>query len=227
MSAQETPQPSDEREPEEAEGFTALVRRIAAHGVTPEDRLERLLSERRRELEEHVARLEESAADLARREELLRDSRASLERLLRLGTSDLDHRELDLTRLVAELEAREQRLHEEQAELARRRGELGAVELKRASLEQRERALEERERTFGERAQPSVRDEPDAAETAALLAFVPGARYRLVELDNVSAAPGETIVIEGEDYVIARTGISPLPGDRRRCAYLLGKAPSV
>lgn len=199
MSAQETPQPYPD--------------------LPPEERLERLLSERQRQLEEHVARLEESALDLERREDLLRDSRASLERLLRLGSSDLDSRELDLTRLVAELEARERRLREEQAELARRRSELGAVELKRASLEQRERALEERERALGERA---AQRESTPVETTEL-AFVPGARYRLVELEHVSVAPGETLVVEGEEYIVARTGASPLPGDRRRCAYLVAR----
>jgi DNA repair exonuclease SbcCD ATPase subunit len=231
MSARERPQPNEEHRPhDEAEGFAALVHRILARGVTPEERLDQLLRERRRELEGHVARLEETAVDLERREGLLRDSRASLERLLRLGTSDLDSRELDLARLIGDLESRERRLREEEAELARRRGELGAVELKRASLEQRERALEEREEQVSEReAQLAGRDgvasadavEPSAAESASLLAFVPGSRYRLVELEHAAVSAGDRLIVEDDEYVVARAGASPLPGDRRRCAYLV------
>jgi len=200
---------------------TKQTPQLAAQGGTPEERLERLLTERQRELEEKVARLEESALDLERREGLLRDSRASLERLLRLGSSDLDNRELDLTRLVAELEAREQRLHEEEEQLARRRAELGAVELKRASLEQRERALEERERVLG---QPGGNGAPAETEATIVLAFVPGPQYRLVELAPVSARPGEALAVEGDEYTVARVGPSPLPGDSRRCAYLVARS---
>lgn len=202
------------------------MHRIVAQGVTPEERLEQLLRERRRELEEHVARLEETAVDLERREGLLRDSRASLERLLRLGTSDLDSRELDLTRLIAELDDRERRLREGEADLARRRGELGAVELKRASIEQRERALDEREARLEGRDSVAFRSGAEAseAEPAALLAFVPGSRYRLVELDPALVSAGDTLVVEEEEYVVARTGASPLPRDRRRCAYLVSAA---
>jgi hypothetical protein len=42
-----------------------------------------------------------------------------------------------------------------------------------------------------------------------------------VELADVAPAPGETLVLEGERYLVARIGASPLPGDPRRCAYLL------
>ena len=43
------------------------------------------------------SRLRESIAELEHREELLRDSRASVERMLRMGTSDLEAREAELT----------------------------------------------------------------------------------------------------------------------------------
>ena len=86
-----------------------------------------------------------SMADLERREELLRDMRASVERLLRLGTKDLTEREVELQELGREFMEREARLSAEEAELNRRRSELGAVELKREAVEQRERALAARE----------------------------------------------------------------------------------
>ena len=222
---------SDERDPpeERADRLGALVRRILAHSVTAEERLERFFAERRRELAEHTARLEETVADLERREELLRDARASVERLLRVGTSDLDARESDLARLVRELEEREARLREEEDELARRRSQLGAVELKRAAVDQRERAFEAREAQAStreaqleERERAVGSDAEDEAHTPTpLLLFVPGQAYRLVEIERVPLRRGDAFELDGEEYVVSRTGPSPLPSDSRRCAYLV------
>ena len=108
------------------------------------------------ELDEHAARLHESIAELERREELLRDSRASVERMLRLGTSDLEAREAELSEFVRELTEREARLSEAEADVARRRQDLGAVELKRAAVERRERAARGT-RAISSNARPSSR----------------------------------------------------------------------
>lgn len=202
----------------------AVVRRILASEFDGEQRLEELLAERRHEIEEQAARLAETVQDLERREQLLRDSRASLERLLRLGTSDLESRESELVQLVRDVTAREERVRADEAELARRREELGAVELKRAALERRERALDEREDAIVERDAPdtaSADHSEDGVPPAALLAFVPGTEYRLRELDGVQLAPGATLSLEGDEYVVSRVGPSPLPADARRCAYLV------
>jgi hypothetical protein len=202
------------------------MRKVLGGGTPPEE-LEGLLAERRRELEAQAAALENSIADLERRESLLRDSRASLERLVRLGTSDLDSRESELAELIRELTAREERLQEAESELTRRRSELGAVELRRASVEQRERALAEREVALEERELGSGVDEPQvvsaapALETAVELAFVPGGRYRLAEIGDAVLEPGSTFTLDDEEYLVARIGPSPLPGDSRRCAYLV------
>jgi chromosome segregation ATPase len=193
-------------------------------GDVSEDQLEALLDSRRRELEAQAAALETAIGDLEQRESLLRDSRASLERLLRLGTSDLDSRESELAELIRELTAREERLQEAENELTRRRSELGAVELRRASVEQRERALAEKEAELEERDQAPAEDTPSAApapEPTVELAFVPGERYRLVEVDGAGLSPGSTFTQDDDDYVVARIGPSPLPGDSRRCAYLV------
>src|SRR5262245_66304619 len=128
-----------------------LVRRVLNQGPSPEQRLEELLAQRRTELDEHAVRLRESIAELERREELLRDSRASVERMLRLGTSDLEAREAELTDFLAGLTERESDLAAAEEDLARRRQELGAVELKRAAVERRERALEARQAELDER----------------------------------------------------------------------------
>jgi len=194
--------------------------RIPARGPTPEDRIEALLAERRRELEAQAARFEESVRDLERREELLRDSRASLERLLRLGASDLDSRESELAQLIHELTAREERLREAELELARRRGELGAVELKRAALERHEQALAEREQEIAAREELLGAGTSVGSESV-VLALVPGSTYRLVDIDPATLGRGDTLRVESEEYDVTRVGRSPLPGDSRRCAYLL------
>ena len=200
---------------------------LGGSGSLSEDQLEGLLDERRRELETQTAALESAIADLERRESLLRDSRASLERLLRLGTSDLDSRESELAELIRELTAREERLQDAESELTRRRSELGAVELKRASVEQRERTLAEKEVELEERERsaPSALEEarplPGTPARPVELAFVPGVRYRLVEIAGAALEPGAAFTHDEYEYVVARVGPAPLPGDTRRCAYLV------
>ncbi|MEX0851514.1 MAG: hypothetical protein WD015_08405 [Gaiellaceae bacterium] len=193
---------------------------MPARDPTPEERIEALLGERRRELETEAARFEESVRDLERREELLRDSRASLERLLRLGTSDLDSRESELAQLIHELTSREERVLEAEADLARRRGELGAVELKRAALERQEKALVDREEEIAGR-ESQLSGIPAVGAESVVLALAPGAKYRLVDIELTSLGHGDMLTIEGEEYDVARIGPSPLPGDSRRCAYLM------
>ena len=217
----------DERErhgerTEEGSDWLDAVSRKLGHHDTPEERLEQLLAERRRELEEHAGSFESAVSNLGRREELVRDARTSVERALRVGTADLDAREGDLADLAHELTKREARIRAEEASLADRRSELGAVELKRAAVEQREQALAAREADLAAREEALETREraPDEAPTPAL-AFVPGASYRLVEVDRPGIGPGDSLEIDEEDYVVGRVGPSPLPGDPRRCAYLV------
>lgn len=218
-----------DREPSSdvTDGLGGIVRRALSTGPSQEERLEEVIAERRRELDEHAARFDESIADLERREELLRDSRASVERMLRLRTSDLEARESELTDFLRDLTERESRITEAEIELARRRGELGAVELRGAAVEQRERAVTVREDRIAELesrpngvAEALSSEQPDPVLTVEL-AFVPGLDYRLVEIERADLMRGELIELEGVEYEVARTGPSPLPGDRRRCAYLV------
>jgi len=205
----------------------AIVRRVLSSGPDPERRLEELLAERRRELDEHAARLRESIVELEKREELLRDSRASVERMLRLGTTELEAREAELTDYVHDLSERESRLGQAEEEVARRRQELGAVELKRATVERRERAVETREERVAELeseleervaglAPLTSRSEQQDVE----LVFVPGERYRLVDVESTPLMVGSPYELDDDTYVVARIARSPLPGDDRRCAYL-------
>ena len=192
-----------------------------------EDELARVLGERRTELEEYAARFEETARELRRREEQLRDERAAVERLLRRSTVELEAREKELVAFERELQARDERLRAAEGELARRRSDLGAVELKRAALEQRERTLESREEALAER--EAALTEAAAGRRApgteaAELYFVPGSTYRLVEAPGTEHQVGAQVELEGEQYRIARVGPSPLPRDGRRCAYLIRAA---
>src|SRR6185436_12860484 len=178
--------------PDQHEGDEAkpgLVRRVLSPGPNAEKRLEELLAQRRTELDAHAARLRESIAELERREELLRDSRASVERMLRLGTSDLEAREAELTDFLVGLTDREAALSAAEEDLGRRRQELGAVELKRAAVERRERALEGRESDLEEReTELEERIASTASEPGPVLVelvFMPGERYRLVDVEPV------------------------------------------
>lgn len=212
-------------EPEET-SESDVAERVLAHAARPEDRLEQLLAERSRELEEQAARFEQAMDDLERREEQLRDMRLSVERLLRLGTTELTEREGELAALDREAREREARLSAEEEDLVRRRSELGAVELKREALEQRERAvaareaeLAENEAADAERHAPQPHPAADGGSAVGLL-FVPGSAYRLVEIDGRRLDAGDPVEVDGETFVVARVGPPPLPGDRRRCAYL-------
>jgi hypothetical protein len=210
------------------DGLGGILRRVLSPGQAPEERLEELLAERRRELDETAARFDASIADLERREELLRDSRASVERLLRLGRTDLEARETELTEFLQDLTERETRVARAEAEISRRRQELGAVELKRATIERRERDVAAREdqvaaleTELAQRPAPATAAEAHA-ETVEL-AFVPGASYRLVELTLADATAGSVVEVDAETYAIGRIGPSPLPGDPRRCAFLVSE----
>ncbi len=65
-----------------------------------------------------------------------------------------------------------------------------------------------------------VRAEPPAGHVL----FVPSpAGYELVEGDGTTPSTGQRIELvgrEGSSYAVTRVVRSPLPGDRRRCAYL-------
>lgn len=213
---------------EGSDWLDAVSRKLGHHDTTPEERLEQLLAERRRELEQHAGSFESAVADLGRREELVRDTRTSVERALRVGTADLDAREADLADVAHELTKREARIRAEEASLADRRSELGAVELKRAAVEQREQALAAREADLAAREEalethehaPTPAVGSDEAPSP-VLAFVPGASYRLVDIDRPGLGPGDALEVDEEEYVVGRVGPSPLPSDPRRCAYLV------
>lgn len=50
--------------------------------------------------------------------------------------------------------------------------------------------------------------------------------YRLVEREGAAPGRGERVEVEGTPFRVLRLGPSPLPGDRRRCAFLEREEPS-
>lgn len=125
----------------------------------------------------------------------------------RLG--DLEHaaeqRSETLARLGEHIHDRETKLEELQAEVDR---------LRRSS----------------ESPQPSVSKAPSARAPELvdghLLFAADRAGYILEERSGPPPAPGETIVLGDAriQFVVMKVGASPLPGDRRRCSYLLRAA---
>jgi hypothetical protein len=209
-----------------------------------ERQVEALIAARGRELEERTTQLTETLADLERREERTVGLRDAFEEMLRAGATELDERQSQLNALAAELAEREGRLRALDGELGERRRELGAVELHRATVERRERALDEREATLeriseqlaererdllvregrlAERAETAADASADEPERTHLL-FLAGERYRLREGDGPPPAAGAVVQVDEAAYAVVRTGASPLPGDSRRCAFLVPAA---
>jgi hypothetical protein len=229
------------------DGIRHRLRGLFSHTGTPaESAVEELLAERGRELELRTEQLAATVADLQRREERARELRTAVEEMLRHGSAELDERHAKLNELAAELGQREEALAAAEHGLTERRGELGAVELRRAAQERREEAVAEREATL-ERVAASLQEreraleqrrleveererqpmpvtvqpeeQPAPIETAHLV-FAAGDRYRLLEREGPPPAPGSVVELDGQRFAVQRLGASPLPGDRRRCAYV-------
>lgn len=59
------------------------------------------------------------------------------------------------------------------------------------------------------------------------VAFVGSAAgYRLAEQEGAAPGRGERVEVDGTPFRVLRLGPSPLPGDRRRCAFLEREEPS-
>lgn len=71
-----------------------------------------------------------------------------------------------------------------------------------------------------------VAERPDADVADDHVAFVPGpAGYRLLVREGTAPAVGKEMELDELRYRVLRIGPSPLPGDRRRCAFLEQEPP--
>jgi chromosome segregation ATPase len=112
----------------------------------------------------------------------------------------------EVAELRKQLAARERRLAESVGEIAKMNRE------HRALLQLVERQFQFEETTT------SV---PEPRNEAAHVLFVPAASgYTLVEREGIAPEAGDVVDVDGERFVVRRHGPSPLPGPRRRCAYL-------
>lgn len=204
-----------------------------------EQAVEALISERGREIEEQTARLQTTIEGLERREEQAARLRAAVEEMLRHGSAELDERHAELAALADDLRSREETVRGLERDIALRKQELGAVELRRAAVERREQAAAEREAAL-EAAAAEVRDRereladaarglervaqelpvPEQPVPSAHRLFLATAPYRYVDRDGPPPSPGGLLEIDGVPYVVTRLGRSPAPGDLRPCAFL-------
>ncbi len=221
------------------EGIRHRLRALFA-ATDDESAVDAVISDRGRELEEQTERLRQTIESLERREEQAARLRSAVEEMLRHGSAELDERQAELAALAIELRAREEAVRAEEREASLRKQELGAVELRRAAVErreataaERESALEqaasdlrarelqlaERERSRPLRADPALPPAPEPEAPTHLL-YIARDGWRLVQHDGPVPPLDSPVDVDGEVLVVTRIGRSPLPGDRRACAYL-------
>jgi len=70
---------------------------------------------------------------------------------------------------------------------------------------------------------PQHNPEPVSDGWVAFVASPDG--YRLLDRDGPPSVGGAVLELDGDAFVVLRLGPSPLPGDRRRCAFLERKEP--
>jgi len=213
----------------------------ALFSATDDDALEARIEEKGREIEEHTDQLQATITDLERREARTAQLRSAVEEMLRRGSSELDERHAALSQLSLDLASREERIRADEREIAVRKQELGAVELRRAAVERREGLASEREAEVEsiaadldgrERAFAEQREE--ATGTLVPLSAVPAGLppfdgsllflrsrtgYRLLDRPGAVFPVESDVEIDGSEYVVVRVGRSPLVGDRRAWTY--------
>jgi DNA repair exonuclease SbcCD ATPase subunit len=212
---------------------------------------EEALAERRREL----GAVELRRAAVERREETLADRERALDRRAEeIAAREQQLEQLD--ERARELDEQERmlagRANEVEALQSRVEDTLSVVEREQQLLSERETVLLERERELDDR-EAELREAvatvsrglglpPAPQEIPATVAVAPASpqpepdyvalvsddgRYRLVARDDGPPAVGGEIVVDETTYRIIRLGASPLPGDRRRCAFAEVVVPPV
>ena len=199
-------------------------------------RTEARLSEQAAQVTALQGRLATVEADTAARERLLADLEARLaaERAERENERAQARRQAEEG--AAAMRLSESRLLQEKKRVETLEQELETLE---AALARRVAGLSELEATVSQvrSEHEDVRaaiatDHPNiAAESSSLghLRFVLRAgSYTVLPCDGEPPVPGQLVELDGERFIVAKIGRSPLPSDPRPCAYLfLEAAPSV
>ena len=114
----------------------------------------------------------------------------------------------------AELEPLEALLAQANADVTARAESLAKLA---AELEATQAELQTVQTELAERPEPPPVEEPAATHVV----FLPSAKgYALAELPGPTPDPGAYEDVDEVRFVVSRIGPSPLPADRRRCAYL-------
>ncbi len=211
--------------------------------------VEEMLRSGSAELDVRQAELSAFADELARRSDALAETERELElRRQELGAVELrraalERRELALEQRIAEVEqvraqldtrlstaaeadARVRELDALETELAGRATQLqhglDEVVAARQALTAAQASLVERERKVSEHEARDREERPVSAVVEAVhLVFVAGDRYRLEERAGAAPGAGQRVMLEDGIYEVVRVSPSPLPGDDRRCAFLV------
>ena len=192
-----------------------------------EDAVEALIVERGREIEQRTEQLQTTISDLERREEQTGQLRSAVEDMLRHGSAELDERHAELAALALDLRTRAEKVRADERDIAVRKQELGAVELRRAAVERRERSLSEREKSFEQVAADLAERERQlaAAESTGPTAGpveIPRAdtnllrESRLSDRDDAATDVGRHIVFlsDGGYRIVEQPGGAAPPGTR-------------
>lgn len=190
--------------------------------------IETMLRDGADELDQRHEQLTALSSETIRREtELEEVERALEERRQELGAVELRR---------AAVERRETSLTAQQVELERIRDELvarvadaeeRAAELERRRVEAERRSTELADLASNLEAQATelagigqAEDQTRPYDNTSHILVVPGSAYRLVHRDGAPPETGDRVVIDDVRFCVTRVGRSPLPGDRRGCAFL-------
>ncbi len=161
--------------------------------------LEQELRTLRTGVEEREGRLADAAAELSRVGHALQERDHSLERERAITQSANNER--------ADLRRRSDRLLLELASATAAQKQLVAALAESRSGQGKARAPEE-----------SLAEDPVAGHVR-FIAYSEG--YTLSELDDACPRAGDLVEVDERQFLVARTGRSPLPGDSRPCAFLV------
>jgi chromosome segregation ATPase len=183
--------------------------------------LQRAAVERRDEAAtEREATLARIAGELTSRELHLAESE---QRLGELDTG-IGNQQRALAASQASVLERERRVVDQEVELARLAAEL--LEQERLLDAERESVAAGREElsravaTVSSGLRLPRRDAAPELDAASHILYLTGDGYRMVERDGLAPTIDTHVEVDGRGFVVTRVGCSPLPGDRRACAYL-------
>ena len=201
----------------------AFLRAAAGRLVERQSEQEALLARQQLELtkleaERSLARSRTDELDAV--ETRLRESdgrAASLAQELQTLRGAAADRDREAAEIEAQLARTREALSDRESALRRARVRLEELESERRGPAAQETAA----------APPASDVGPERASTGHVrfVAYPDG--YRLLSSDERCARSGDVVEVEGRSFLVTRVGRSPLPGDRRPCAYLTTAASAV